>query len=166
MKRHVLNLNSYLMIEHLNQEDWSNYGEETSVSDDVHHDDIQNEPDDIRETKVLVEEMMGMNVDDILVTGMHMGSGADTKYFYENIVGKSEQVEQRGLTFDTHVQYFTMYQYEDKKFIVMDVKDATEYSFIFISKGDFDFFDQIDPQETVDTSASLDTEPDVTEEIV
>lgn len=160
MKNYIFDFAQFQMIEKLHDEDWSNYGEETSVSNQVHADDLQEEPDDIRQTLVVIEHMLGLNADDVLVTGLNMGSGGDMKYFHDNIIIKSDVIDKKALTFDTHVQYFTLYQYEDKKYIVMDVKDYTEYSFIFINKEDFDFFDQIQPANTPKEPENIELSPD------
>ena len=137
MRRYVKNLSEYL-TEALNKTEWLNYKNDTAL----------NSPDpdtDISDTSALILRLMNMdNPADLLFTGDDVSIGEDYRYFIESILPKSEKVDEGIFPSTEYSAYYTLYKNGDRFFIKYDIKGTYEYSYVFINKNDYDYFDSLD----------------------
>lgn len=138
MRRYVKNIIEYL-TEALNKAEWLNYKSDSALN-------VPDPDDDISNMAALVQRLL--NVDDpakLLFTGDEVSIGEDYRYFVENVIPKSEQIDS-GTYPDSNsfTAYYSLYKENDRFFVKIDIKGTYEYSYIFIKEEDYDYFDALD----------------------
>lgn len=137
MKRYVKNLREFL-TEALNKSEWLNYKNDTGLN-------TPDPSDDLSKTAALVQKLL--NVDDpaqLLFTGDDVSISQDYKYFLEQVIPKSDKKEEGNMPDSGYTAYYALYQNGEKFFVKFDVKDSSEYSYIFIREEDYEYFDKLD----------------------
>ena len=138
MRRYVKNLSEYMIGEALNKAEWLNYKNETSLNS-------PNPDQDILNVSILVQKLL--NVDDaskILFTGEDVTISEDFRYFTERLIPSSEKKDEGTYNESGYMAYYTLYQNGNAFFVKFDIRDAYEYSYIFIRESDYDYFDKLD----------------------
>lgn len=126
---HVLDFYSYI-TEELSRDEWLNYKDDTYLALDKPRQD----------TELIAQKIKSLlgtdDAADIQFTGNDIGLGENFKHFHLNIIPKSEVDGNGALTFDEYTAYYTLYTYNDMKYVSVDVKDIYEHSYIFIKSED------------------------------
>lgn len=122
--------------ERLNQEAWLKLKEDTAMS----FNDTQYNVDDVIKSVV---NLMNAKVEDLVFTANDVGGKEDFTYFKSHIINHSKKMSEETARGTDYTLYLTHYMYEDSKsFVMVEVKDTYEYSFIVINKNDFEFYNE------------------------
>jgi len=126
--------------ERLNRQEWLNYDdEEAPVSPNL--------STNISELYNYILKSMNSDASNLLYTTSHMKVGEDFTFFKSHIIDKSEQQSSKTIHASETQIYITAYLYsETKPFMLVEIRDPYEYSFVIINENDFEFFDfETDP---------------------
>ena len=132
-------MNRYVrsIYEALTKAEWLNYKEQTTVGPDS--------SDDVMRTSELLYSLL--SVDDpaaLLFTGDDVSLGDDYKYFMQVLVPQAKEIKHDRIPGISFTEYYRLFQYKDKFFVILDIRDEYEYSYLFIRTEDYEFFDKID----------------------
>lgn len=155
MRQYVKNISRFL-TEALNKVEWLNYKDQTTVGADSSN--------DVQLTSELLLNLL--NVDDtaaLLFTGVDVSIGDDYAYFLNILVPQAQLIKHDKVPNLSFIQYYKLYQYKEKFFVILEIRDDYEYSYVFIRVEDYEFFDKIDqpvvPELTKPVQAAKETPP-------
>ncbi len=126
--------------ERLNREEWLKYDdEETPVSPES--------GTDIANLYNYIVTAMNTKSGNLLYTTSNMKAGEDFSFFKLHIIEKAEEQSTKTIHSSETQIYITSYLYDESKpFLLVEIRDPYEYSFVIINEKDFEFFDfETDP---------------------
>jgi len=125
--------------ERLNKSEWIKYDDgESPVDQDLNSNSV--------ELSDYITNIMNTDITNLLYTTSHMNAAEDFTFFKAHIINKAEQQSTKTVHTAKTQMYITSYLYDSKSFILVEIRDPYEYSFIIINEKDFEFFDfETDP---------------------
>jgi len=120
--------------ERLNKTEWISFQSDSPIPDIIEHGSIE-------KLVNAVTDLLQAKPENLLFTVNTPGDSEDFGFFKMHILAKSEQVDDVTLRSIDQTTYLTKYKYNDKSFVIVEIRDPYEYSFIIINQNDFEFFD-------------------------